>query len=44
MLTEPDFDMFRPYCRIIRILAGDRAEYALADLDQVADDEEVEAY
>lgn len=43
METEPGVDMFRPYCRTIGVLAGDRAEYTLADLDEEADDEEVEA-
>ncbi|KAK1737858.1 hypothetical protein QTG54_011152 [Skeletonema marinoi] len=41
--TEAGVDMFRPYCRTIGVLAGDRAEYTLADLDEVGDDEEVEA-
>jgi hypothetical protein len=27
METEPGVDMFRPYCRTIGVLAGDRAEY-----------------
>ena len=43
METEPGVDMFRPYCRTIGVLAGDRAEYTFADLDEEADDEEVEA-
>eukprot|EP00986_Skeletonema_menzelii_P017389 scaffold19230_cov154-Skeletonema_menzelii.AAC.1 len=40
--TEPGVDMFRPYCRTIGVLAGDRAEYDLVDLEDEADDEEVE--
>lgn len=39
---EPGVDMFRPYCRTIGVLAGDRAEYDLIDLDGEADDEEEE--
>ena len=41
MAAEPGVDMFRPYQRRVGVLAGDRAEYTLADLAN-ADDDEVE--
>ena len=37
---ERGVDMFRPYATTIGVLAGDRAEYSLADLEDEADDEE----
>jgi hypothetical protein len=40
--SEPGVDMFRPYCNRIGVLAGDRAEYSLVDLDNEIDDEEPE--
>ena len=40
--TEPGVYMFRPYRRTIGVLAGDRAEYDLVDLDGEADDEDEE--
>ena len=40
---EPGVDMLRPYRRQVGVLAGDRAEYTLADLDGTADDEEEES-
>ena len=39
---EPGVDMLRPYRREVGVLAGDRAEYTLADFDGAADDEEEE--
>lgn len=40
--AEPGVDMFRPYRKQIGVLAGDRAEYSLVDLDDAADDEDQE--
>ena len=37
---EPGVDMLRPYRRQVGVLAGDRAEYTLADLNGATVDEE----
>jgi hypothetical protein len=40
---DPGVDVFCPYCQRIGVLAGDKAQYELVDLDHQMDDIEVEA-
>eukprot|EP00956_Cyclotella_meneghiniana_P008152 scaffold10851_cov129-Cyclotella_meneghiniana.AAC.3 len=40
--NEPGVDMFRPYQKQIGVLAGDRAEYDLVNLEEEDDDEDPE--